>query len=28
MKRVEALPGFERTWPPHWKTADLKHEKS
>ncbi|RYZ68023.1 MAG: glutathione S-transferase family protein [Proteobacteria bacterium] len=24
MTRVEALPGFERTWPPHWKAADLK----
>jgi glutathione S-transferase len=21
MQRVEALPGFERTWPPHWGAA-------
>ena len=21
MQRVEALPGFEKTWPPHWKAA-------
>ncbi len=21
MQRVEALPGFERTWPPHWREA-------
>jgi glutathione S-transferase len=25
MRRVEALPGFERTWPPHWKAADPTH---
>jgi glutathione S-transferase len=24
MQRVEALPGFERTWPPHWRAADLR----
>ena len=25
MARVERLPGFERTWPPHWKAADPTH---
>ena len=24
MRRVEALPGFDRTWPPHWRAADLR----
>lgn len=19
IERIEALPGFERTWPPHWR---------
>jgi glutathione S-transferase len=25
MQRMEALPGFERTWPPHWRAADDRH---
>ena len=24
MQRVEALPGFDRTWPPHWRAADRR----
>ena len=24
MQRVEALPGFEKTWPPHWRAADRR----